>query len=85
MGSSVRNALCLCLGATLFSSCLPKAKPSLFEGTASHEAVRKLSAKMASPVRVLSIEMKPMTLTMQVQDPAAPSQVNEYTYRRLTV
>jgi len=39
---------------------------------------------MASPVRVLSIEIKPMTLTMQVQDPAAPSQVNEYTYRRLT-
>jgi len=56
---------------------------SLFEGTASPEAVRKLSAKLASPVRVLSIEIKPMTLTMQVQDPAAPSQVNEYTYRNL--
>jgi hypothetical protein len=83
MRSSLRNGLCLCLGATLFSSCLPKANQSLFDGTASQEAVRKLSAKMASPVRVLSIEIKPMTLTMQVQDPAAPGQVNEYTYRNL--
>jgi hypothetical protein len=39
---------------------------------------------MASPVRVLSIEIKPLTLTMQVQDPTAPGFVNEYTYRALT-
>ena len=39
---------------------------------------------MTSPVRVLKIEIKPETLTIQVQDPAVPSYVNEYTYRNLS-
>jgi hypothetical protein len=82
--SSMRNCVCLWLAAMLSSSCSAKPDENFFEGTASHEAVTKLSGKMRSPVRVLSIEIKPMTLTMQVQDPAAPSQVNEYTYRNLT-
>jgi hypothetical protein len=79
----LRSALCLPLAAILFSGCSPKASQSLFVGTAAQEAVKKLSSKIGSPARVLSIEIKPATLTMQVQDPAAPSQVNEYTYRVL--
>ena len=81
---SFRIAFCLCLGAVLFSGCAQKREQSFFEGNTAQEAVRKLSEKMTSPVRVLSLEIKPMTLTMQVQDPAAPGQVNEYTYRKLT-
>lgn len=68
----------------LFAGCSQKAKQNLFEGTASPEAIKKLSAKMRSPVRVLKIEIKPGTLTMQVQDPDAPGHVNEYTYRNFT-
>jgi hypothetical protein len=78
-----RGALCFFLGAVLFSSCSHKSNQSLFEGTASQEAVRKISEKLRAPVRVLRIEIKPTTLTMQVQDPAAPDHVDEYTYRNL--
>jgi hypothetical protein len=79
----LRNALCLLLAAILFSGCSPKAKQNLFKGTASQEAIKKLTAKMRSPVRVLKIEINPETLTIQVQDPAAPGHVDEYTYRNL--
>jgi len=81
--SRLRGALCLPLAAILFSGCTPKTSQTFFEGTAAQEAVSKLSNKIGSPVRVLNVEIKPTTLTIQVQDPAAPSQVNEYTYRAL--
>lgn len=80
----VRNALCLALSAALLSSCSRKANQSLFEGNASQDAVKKISEKWKTPVRVLKIEIKPATLAVQVQDPAAPTQVNEYTYRNLS-
>jgi hypothetical protein len=80
----LRNALCLSLGLILFASCARKATQNLFEGAASQEAIKKLSEKLRSPVRVLKIEIKPATLTIQVQDPAAPGHVNEYTYRNFT-
>jgi hypothetical protein len=79
-----RFALCLFLGAILLASCSKSAKRNLFEGAASQEAIRKLSGKMRSPVRALKIEIKPATLTIQVQDPSAPGHVNEYTYRHFT-
>jgi hypothetical protein len=79
-----RNAVGLFLGVILFAGCSQKAKQNLFEGTASQEAIKKLSEKLRSPVRVLNIEIKPATLTIQVQDPDAPGHVNEYTYRKFT-
>ena len=79
-----RHGLCLILSTLSLSSCSQKAKQSLFEGTSSQEAVAKLSEKLKAPVRVLKIEIQPETLSIQVQDPAAPTQVNEYTYRKLT-
>lgn len=78
-----RTAFASLLCLFLFSNCSAKSKQSLFEGNASQEAVRKISEKWKTPVRVLKIEIKPATLAIQVQDPAAPSQVNEYTYRNL--
>jgi hypothetical protein len=39
---------------------------------------------MSGPVRVLKIEITDATLSIQVQDSAQPTQVNEYTYRNLT-
>ena len=80
----LRNALCLSLGLILFASCARKTTQTLFEGAAAQEAIKKLSEKLRSPVRVLKIEIKPATVTIQVQDPAAPGHVNEYTYRNFT-
>jgi hypothetical protein len=74
----LRNAPCLILSALFLSSCSPNAKQSLFEGASSQEAVAKLSEKLKAPVRVFKIEIRPETLAIQVQDPAAPTQVNEY-------
>jgi hypothetical protein len=79
----LRSALCLPLAAVLLSGCSPKARQSLFEGTAAQEAVRKLSSKIGSPVRVLKVEIKPETVRIQVQDRSAPGHVDEYTYRNL--
>jgi hypothetical protein len=79
----LRTALCLFLGALLFSSCLRKSNHNLFEGNASQEAVRKISEKLRAPVRVLKIEIKPATLSIKVQDSSAPRHVDEYTYRSL--
>ena len=80
----LRPAFCVCIGLFLFTSCARKREQSFFEGKTAQEAVLKLSEKMTSPVRMLSVEITPMTLTIQVQDPAAPGQVNKYTYRKLT-
>jgi hypothetical protein len=81
---SWRKGLCLILGTLFLSNCSLKAAQSLFEGTSSQEAVAKLSEKLKTPVRVLKIQVQPETLSIQVQDPAAPTQVNEYTYRKMT-
>jgi hypothetical protein len=81
---SWRHGLCLILGTLFLSSGSLKAAQSLFEGASSQEAVAKLSEKLKAPARVLKIEIQPETLSIQVQDPAAPTQVNEYTYRKLT-
>lgn len=78
------HRLGLILGPLLLANCSLKAAPSLFEGTASQEAVAKLTEKLKAPARVLKIDIQPETLSIQVQDPAAPTQVNEYTYRKLS-
>jgi hypothetical protein len=81
---SWRHGLCFILGTLFLSSCSLEAAQTLFEGTSSQEAVAKLSEKLKTPVRVLKIEIQPETLSIQVQDPGAPTQVNEYSYRKLT-
>src|SRR5436190_21293708 len=81
---SWRHRLCLILGTLFLSICSVRAAQTLFEGTSSQEAVAKLSEKLKAPVRVLKIEIQPETLSIQVQDPAAPTQVNEYSYQKLT-
>ncbi|HEY2139143.1 MAG TPA: hypothetical protein VGH00_03625 [Chthoniobacterales bacterium] len=78
-----RNHLCLILAAGLLSSCSQKTNQTLFEGNLSQEAVAKITEKLKTPVRVLRIEIQPDTLTIQVQDPAAPTRVDEYTYRKM--
>ncbi len=80
---SRRSGLCLIVGTLFLSTCSLQAAQSLFDGTSSQEAVAKLSEKLKPPVRVLKIEIEPETLSIQVQDPTAPTQVNEYTYRKL--
>ncbi len=55
---------------------------SLFEDKGVATAIGKLTEKMKAPVRVLVIEIKPTILTLQVQDPAAPTHINEYKYAR---
>jgi hypothetical protein len=55
---------------------------SLFEDKGVANAIGKLTEKMKAPVRVLVIEIKPTILTLQVQDPAAPTHINEYKYAR---
>src|SRR5262249_61735327 len=78
-------ALLLPILALLFDSCARRTgDATLFTGDAAQDALKKITAKMNGPVRVLRIEIKPATLRMQVQDPAAQSQVNEYAYRKLT-
>jgi hypothetical protein len=81
---SWRQGLCLTLGSLFLLSGSLQAAESLFDGTSSKEAVAKLSEKLKSPVRVLKIEIQHETLSIQVQDPAARTQVNEYTYRKLS-
>jgi hypothetical protein len=80
---SWRQAVCLVLGTLSLSSCSQKTGQSLFVGASSQEAIAKLSEKLRAPVRVLKIEIRPETLAIQVQDPAARTQVNEYTFRKL--
>jgi hypothetical protein len=52
------------------------------EGNGLAEAVGKLAAKMKTPVRVFNIEIQATTIRMQVQDPGAPTHVDEYRYTR---
>ncbi len=54
--------------------------PNLLEGKNAAEAVAKLSEKLKPPVRVFTIEIDTTSVRLQVQDPAAPTRINEYTY-----
>jgi hypothetical protein len=72
-----------CLLAAFTSAAAAGAEPkSLFDETAAANAIAKLTEKMKAPVRALVIEIKPTSLTLQVQDPAAPTHINEYKYAR---
>ncbi|MEP6955312.1 MAG: hypothetical protein ABI883_00685, partial [Chthoniobacterales bacterium] len=55
---------------------------NLFEGKGAAEAIAKITAKIKTPVRVLVIEIESASLTLQVQDPAAPTHIDEYKYAR---
>lgn len=72
-----------CVYAALTLATCAAAEPaSLLEGKGAADAVAKLTEKMKAPVRVLLIEITPASLTLQVQDPAAPTHINEYKYAR---
>ena len=72
-------------GGAAFPGLLAAARPaSLFEGKGLAEAVAKVTRKLRTPVRVLKIEIEPATVTMQVQDPAAPTHIDEYRYTRMS-
>jgi hypothetical protein len=79
-----RNAFCAGVAAILCSSCSQRPKQNLFEGNVAQDAAKKIGEKISGPVRVLKIEIEYATLSIQVQDSAQPTQVNEYTYRNLT-
>jgi len=78
---AVMVAFACALGGVLTSPTVA-AEPSLLEGRGVAEAVAKLTEKMKAPVRVLNIEIRPATVTLQVQDPAAPTHIDEYSYAR---
>ena len=53
---------------------------SLFEGNAAAEAITKLATRLKTPVRVYEIEITAKSIALEVQDPAAPTHINEYIY-----
>ena len=68
-----------------FASLASAAEPEtggFLDGTGLADAVGKLAAKMKTPVRVFSIEIQATTVRMQVQDPAAPTHIDEYRFTR---
>lgn len=57
--------------------------PTLFERNAAQDAAQTLAKKIKggpARVRVLNIEITPDTLTLQAQDPAAPTHIDEYRF-----
>jgi hypothetical protein len=76
----LRLAAIVCVALTIATA--RAAESSLFEGKGAAEAIAKIAAKMKAPVRVLVIEIEPTRLTLQVQDPAAPTHIDEYEYAR---
>ena len=75
----------MCLGHKLFAvvfalllaGCTGKTS-TFFEANTADAAAKQIAAKVHHPVRVLQIEINSYALSMQVQDPAAPSHVDEY-------
>jgi hypothetical protein len=76
-------AVMVALGAVLTTQSVTAAEPSFLEGKGIADAVARMTGKMKTPVRVLNIEIKPATVTLQVQDAAAPTHIDEYSYGRL--
>ena len=73
------------VGALLLAACSRKPAPTLFESNVATAAVQQITAKLRRPVRVLEIEITPYSLSMQVQDPAAPTHVDEYRYSQVNL
>lgn len=78
-----RAALALLPALFFFASCAPRPSQNLFQGTGCQDAVKKISEKTKGRSRALNVEIKADKLTIQLQDPAAPTHVDEYTYRKL--
>src|SRR5438045_1379058 len=76
MGIVHKSFVIVC--ALLLAACTKKPSPTLFESNAATAAGQEIAAKLPRPVRVLQIEITPYSLSMQVQDPTAPSHVDEY-------
>jgi len=66
--------------AAVLVGCTSKQPPTLFEATMAKDVVNKIAAKLPRPIRVLEVKITPDSLLIQVQDPSAPGQVNEYSY-----
>ena len=79
-GISVSLALACTLCVALTHPAVAAEPASLLDGKTAADAVAKLTEKLKAPVRVFTIEIKPTTLTLQVQDPAAPTHINQYSY-----
>ena len=70
----------LLVGVLLLAGCTRKEHINLFTGTAAQEALTELSKKFTQPAKALNVEITPDKLTLQVQDPAQPSHVDEYSF-----
>jgi len=82
MGLGHKSSAIVC--ALLLAACSKKSPPpTLFESNVATAAAAQITAKLHPPVRVLQIEITPDSLSMQVQDPAAPTHVDEYGYSRV--
>ncbi len=59
--------------------------PTLFERNAAQDAAQTLAKKIGGSrgVRALNIDITPDTLTIQAQDPAAPTHVDEYRFTQV--
>ena len=84
-GISGSSAFACTVCISLIPDLAAAAEPaSLLEGKSAADAVAKLSEKLKPPVRVYTIEIDPTSIRLQVQDPAAPTHINEYTYTTRT-
>ncbi|PZR75271.1 MAG: hypothetical protein DLM73_05800 [Chthoniobacterales bacterium] len=81
MGVGHKSFVLVC--ALALAACTRKAAPSLFENNGATAAVQQITARLHPPVRVLKIAITPSSLSMLVQDPAAPTHVNEYRYSQV--
>ena len=80
-----RISFTIALACTLYLAPIPHhaaaGEPgSLFEGNGAAEAVTKLATRLKTPVRVYEIEITAKSIVLEVQDPAAPTHINEYLY-----
>ena len=68
----------LLAGVVLLAGCSKQKRVNLFEEGKAQEALTELSKKISQPAKVLNMDITPLSLTIQVQDPAQPSHVDVY-------
>jgi hypothetical protein len=78
-----RPVAALLLALLFLVGCSPRANQNLFQGTACQEAVKKILEKAKGRSRALNVEIKTDKLIIQLQDPAAPTHIDEFSYRKL--
>jgi hypothetical protein len=55
----------------------------MFKGSTAQEALTELNARIGHPVRALKVQITPLSLSIQAQDPAKPDHVDEYQFEHI--